>query len=81
MKNKPQKRPSFSSLVSHSLILPLFYRIATFLYQSVRESAVGQFFCGYDKTNAAMQNGFLALLREKLSFTDRFLRPLRFTVA
>lgn len=81
MKNKPKKRPSFSSLVSHSLILPLFYRIATFLYQSVRESAVGQFFCGYDKTNAAMQNGFLALLRGKLSFTDRFLRPLRFTVA
>ena len=81
MKKKKEKRPSFSSLVSHSLILPLFYRIAVFLYQSVRESAVGQFFCGYDKTNAAMQNGMFAALREKLSLTDRVLRPMRFAVA
>lgn len=81
MKQKKEKRPSFSALVSHSLILPLFYRIAVFLYQSVRESAVGTFFCGYDKTNAAMQNGLLAALREKLSLTDRVLRPMRFTIA
>ncbi len=81
MKQNKRKRPSFSSLVSHSLILPLFYRIAVFLYQSIRESAVGQLFCGYDKTNAAVQEGLFAALRRKLSFTDRVLRPMRFAIA
>ncbi len=81
MKHQQRKRLSFSSLVSHSLILPLFYRIAVYLYQSVRESAVGQFFCGYDRSNDAVQNGLFAALRKKLSLSDRFLRPLRFAVA
>ncbi len=81
MKQKQRKRPSFSSLVSHSLILPLFYRIAVFLYQSIRESAIGKFFCGYDRSNDAMQEGLFAALRRKLSLTDRVLRPMRFTIA
>lgn len=81
MKQNKRKRPSFTALVSHSLILPLFYRIAVFLYQSIRESAVGQFFCGYDKSNAAMEQGLFAQIRRKLSFTDRVLRPMRFAIA
>jgi len=81
LKNKQKKRPSFSTLVSHSLILPLFYRIATFLYQSVRESAIGQFLSGYDRSNAAMHHGLFAAMQKKLSLSDRVLRPLRFFVA
>ncbi len=81
MKQNKRKRPSFSSLVSHSLILPLFYRIAVFLYQSIRESAVGHFFSGYDRANDAVQNGLFAALRRKLSLTDRVLRPMRFAIA
>ena len=81
MKQNKRKRPSFTALVSHSLILPLFYRIAVFLYQSIRESAIGQFFCGYDKSSAAMEQGLFAAIRRKLSFTDRVLRPMRFTIA
>ena len=81
MKQKPNKRPSFSSLVSHSLILPLFYRIASFLYKSIRESAVGTFFCGYDKANSAMHNGIFAAVQKKLSLSDRVLRPMRFSIA
>ncbi|MBQ7982015.1 MAG: O-antigen ligase family protein, partial [Clostridia bacterium] len=81
MKRQHRKPPSLTALVSHSLILPLFYRIAVFLYQSVRESIVGRFFCGYDRANDAMQNGILAALRRRLHLSDRILRPLRFTVA
>lgn len=81
MKKNNKKHQSLTSLVSHSLILPFFYRIAVFLYQSVRESAVGRFFCGYDKTNAAMQNSMCAVLQKKLSLTDRVIRPLRFKIA
>ncbi|MBQ8577587.1 MAG: O-antigen ligase family protein [Clostridia bacterium] len=79
-KNNPSKR-SFSDYVSQSLILPFFYRIAVFLYRSMRESAVGRFFCSYDRENAAMKSGILARLRERLRLSDRILRPLRFAVA
>ncbi|MBR5871804.1 MAG: O-antigen ligase family protein [Clostridia bacterium] len=81
MKQKKPKLQSFSSLVSHSLILPFLYRISVFLYQSVRESAVGRYFCGYDKANASMEHSLCSALGNKLSLTDRFLRPLRFHVS
>ncbi len=67
--------------VSQSLILPFFYRIACFLYKSMRESAVGRFFCAYDREEAAMETGTLAGLRGRMKLSGRVLRPLRFTVA
>ncbi|MCQ2433185.1 MAG: O-antigen ligase family protein [Clostridia bacterium] len=73
--------PSVSALVSQSLILPLFYRFAVFLYKSIRESAVGQFFLNYEKEEAAMKESFPGRLSARLNITDRVLRPLRFRIA
>ncbi len=73
------KKPA--DYVSQSLILPFFYRIACFLYKSMRESAVGRFFCAYDSENAAMETGLLAGIRGRLRLSQRLLRPLRFAVA
>lgn len=81
MKQKQKQRPSLPTLVSHSLILPLFYRIAVFLYQSVRDSVIGLFLCGYDRANDAVGHGWFAAIRRKLSLNDRILRPLRFAIA
>lgn len=75
------KAVTLSSLVSQSLILPLFYRFAVFLYQSIRESAIGTFFCGYDKEEATMRTCLPGRIGKKLSLSDRVLRPLRFLIA
>lgn len=72
---------SFSDYVSASLILPFFYSIAQFFYRSVRESAIGTFFCSYDQENEAIESGLLARLRKKLRFSERVMRPMRFKIA
>ena len=81
MKRKQRSHPSLEKLFAGSLILPLLYRFALFFYQKMRDSAVGRFFCGYEKENAAVTTGCLDALRHRLDLSHRFLRPLRFAVA
>ncbi len=81
MKRKQRSHPSLEKLFAGSLILPLLYRFALFFYQKMRDSAVGRFFCGYEKENAAVTTGWLDALRHRLDPSHRFLRPLRFAVA
>ncbi len=81
MKKNNTSPKTLTEYVSGSLILPFFYKIAVFLYKSIRESVIGHFFCSYDKEDTAMETGMLSGIRGRLQLSEKFLRPLRMTVA
>lgn len=83
-KTKKKKRPaavSFTGLVSESLILPFFYRVALALLGAIKNSAVGRFFCAYDRGEALRTQSLHTLPAERMNRSGNILRPVRFAVA
>ncbi len=80
-KNEPKNR--FTSLVSQSMILPLLYRFACFFMESMKNSIIGRFFCGYEKEQAHLAH--IGKQKENdpsyRSPSARFVRTARFGIA
>lgn len=80
-KKKKRSAASFSELVSESLILPFFYRVALALFEIIKNSATGRFFCAYDRGEALRTRSLHTLSTERMNRSGNILRPVRFAVA